>query len=459
MTDLSMTKLGVWTIFAVLFSLHSSAATLIPINGNGGIMVASGTTTFSYYGVTGFNLTADPINSNFQVMNIGAGGDLFFFDISSTVAKGQTGKSLLLTITQSGVSGAPVGTVPIITYGTGNALCSEAQCQDQKGTFNQWFAVRYTEGTTLRIGLRPADICANNTSFQGCTGAVVTAPVPYTSGAAQGSTTSMPLTFSFAIGETTGPPTAAALDTASVTLVFQADGPTLTCPAVHDDLYFPGDGQIFLNTAAFSMGTANAPGLASSRAPANALIVVGSLGGTPTTALGGFTSNPIVQRVAIGDVNQAVSGFTNTTTGSDNLHNLNFLVRDAAGLIAAGDANCALPNVQTSSIQGFLSRNRCFIATAAFRSGDAEPVRLLQAFRDQVLMKSGIGRSFVDLYYTWSPPFAEWLIEHPVFRFPVLLVLAPVEIAVWFVLNPVFLGLSWLLAIFFAIALRREQAC
>ncbi len=54
----------------------------------------------------------------------------------------------------------------------------------------------------------------------------------------------------------------------------------------------------------------------------------------------------------------------------------------------------------------------CFIATAAFGDIDAPQVRLLREMRDRTLMKTSLGRGFVNLYYRWSPPVASWLKEH-----------------------------------------------
>lgn len=48
---------------------------------------------------------------------------------------------------------------------------------------------------------------------------------------------------------------------------------------------------------------------------------------------------------------------------------------------------------------------KCFIATAAL--GDHDPhLRVLRAFRDQVLAPTAAGRFFIHLYYRWSPALA-----------------------------------------------------
>jgi len=132
-------------------------------------------------------------------------------------------------------------------------------------------------------------------------------------------------------------------------------------------------------------------------------------------------------------------------------YRIGFLVRDYSGFVfddhSGGDTGtCTFPDFyNTSQIQGFLNANKCFIATAAFRMGNDGPIRLLREFRDQFLEKFGLGQSFVHWYYGWSPDAADWLIDHPVFRFPVLLALIPLQLIAWMILHPMVLGLLALL--------------
>lgn len=49
----------------------------------------------------------------------------------------------------------------------------------------------------------------------------------------------------------------------------------------------------------------------------------------------------------------------------------------------------------------------CYIATMAYGDIDAPQVVRLRAFRDQHLVKSNLGRRFINWYYTYSPGFVE----------------------------------------------------
>ncbi|MDH5543762.1 MAG: chitobiase/beta-hexosaminidase C-terminal domain-containing protein, partial [Nitrospinota bacterium] len=67
----------------------------------------------------------------------------------------------------------------------------------------------------------------------------------------------------------------------------------------------------------------------------------------------------------------------------------------------------------------------CFIATAAYGSYLDPHVKTLRDFRDGILLDSETGRVFVDIYYTYSPYFADMIEDSPVLRSAARLGLTP----------------------------------
>jgi hypothetical protein len=58
----------------------------------------------------------------------------------------------------------------------------------------------------------------------------------------------------------------------------------------------------------------------------------------------------------------------------------------------------------------------CFIATAAYGSDMAEEVLVLRQFRDQYLLKYSAGQKFVEMYYRYSPPLANYISKYDSLR-------------------------------------------
>lgn len=71
----------------------------------------------------------------------------------------------------------------------------------------------------------------------------------------------------------------------------------------------------------------------------------------------------------------------------------------------------------------------CFIATAAFGSYLDPNVKVLRDFRDAVLLRTDLGRSFVKLYYSNSPIVADFIARHEGARTATRLALTPMVYA------------------------------
>jgi hypothetical protein len=339
---------------------------------------------------------------------------------------------------------------------SGNSYCD---LQDS-GNPNYFFGAPYTPQTTIRIGIYPKDICTYYSGGVGtpiCTDSshlvvpgsanppnvlqlpqitfYVAAVTPGVPAVIQFS----PTTFS-ASNTNPGTNVGVSAEQLPLTLSFQNQGSNANCTAVNAEVYFPGDQQIQLDTTQFSI---TAPTGASGFAPAGGIAIASTTSTSPDASAGPWTSSTFANYVSLprlevlGAKDQVVTGFTNSTSSAPVYYKLGVFVRDRAGFVA--NSACQVNNVQTADIRGFLQESKCFIATAAYQSGRAAPVMMLRQFRDEILLHFGLGQAFVHWYYRWSPSAADWLIDHPAFRYPVLIALTPVEAVAWLSLHPAFL--------------------
>jgi len=68
----------------------------------------------------------------------------------------------------------------------------------------------------------------------------------------------------------------------------------------------------------------------------------------------------------------------------------------------------------------------CFIATAAYGTPMAKEIQTFREYRDEYLLTNPLGQSLVDVYYSISPPMAEFIAEHPSLKPIVRTALVPV---------------------------------
>ena len=58
----------------------------------------------------------------------------------------------------------------------------------------------------------------------------------------------------------------------------------------------------------------------------------------------------------------------------------------------------------------------CFIATAVYGTPLAPEINTLRIFRDNILLSSSTGKKFVNFYYRFSPPIANFISKHSILK-------------------------------------------
>jgi subtilisin family serine protease len=101
------------------------------------------------------------------------------------------------------------------------------------------------------------------------------------------------------------------------------------------------------------------------------------------------------------------------------------------------DINAAIPSSSTGTTGGSSTGTSdggggCFIATAAYVSYEAPYDLILRKMRDRFLATNAVGKAFVHLYHTYSPPIADIIANHHSLKIAVRIGLLPL------------VGISWL---------------
>lgn len=358
--------------------------------------------------------------------------------------------------------------VPVPIAYAGGAFCAaggNSRCQAAANS--KYYAARYSVSSgneVLRVGIYPKDICASplNTTgtISGCTGSEVDEP-------SSSAIKTLTVRFYLSLEDSTGTnpelgKIADAEENRIITIQLQKAAPRITCPSDLSATYTPGDGEINFNGAAITTAAAVVDPITDTTVVGGAVDTLIFLAkedpGTPDSSSNYYNdTSQIIARVSA-SAPSVISGFANTTTGSDKLYNVEILVRDRAGVVNSTPCTGAGSDyqVQTSSIRGLLVESQCFIATAAFGSAKGPALKLLRRFRDDFLLRSEWGRWSVQQYYRHSPALAEGLLENPEWRVPVLQGLIIIQIWAWLLLNPLWL-LLFVGGVLGALSLRRTR--
>lgn len=131
--------------------------------------------------------------------------------------------------------------------------------------------------------------------------------------------------------------------------------------------------------------------------------------------------------------NQITSSDTNLTYGA--------LVDDVGNqwVVSSENGVYVYDNVSTNKTYFFVEVTSgssggggggCFIATAAFGSYLDPHVKVLRDFRDKYLLTSGVGKWFVEEYYKYSPPIADFIRDKEILKSLVRMMLMPIIFAI-----------------------------
>ena len=163
--------------------------------------------------------------------------------------------------------------------------------------------------------------------------------------------------------------------------------------------------------------------------------------------------NPMIKTLASSNGIQLVDNYAATSPTWGALNGDGIHPNDSGYQIIAGTWYATLAGmitstgtVSTGSTGGSGGGGGCFIATAAFGSPIEKHVMLLKEFRDTLLLSNSLGRQFVETYYHYSPPAADFISRHENLKLLVRVFLYPL-ITISYVLLKLSLPMQFGLAI------------
>ncbi len=124
--------------------------------------------------------------------------------------------------------------------------------------------------------------------------------------------------------------------------------------------------------------------------------------------------------------------------------------------ITASETDSNTDNNRTT-LDTFVKRENCFIATAAYGSYFAPQVKTLRHFRDNVLLTNAIGKALVRLYYEHSPPIAQFIAKKDYLKAGIRAILTPVTLMIKHPTLSLIIFLAGLLGIVKTINMRKKQ--
>jgi len=164
-------------------------------------------------------------------------------------------------------------------------------------------------------------------------------------------------------------------------------------------------------------------------------VVYGAGQGPKSIAIGDFNGDGHLDLAVANEEDDNVSIYVGNGNGAFTRSQVLYGVGQYPASIAIGDFNgdghpdLVVANSGDDNVSVLINTGAtagCFIATAAFGTALDGKVGVLRSFRDAYLITSPIGKAFVGAYYSYSPPIAEYIVQHGWLKVLVRTLLLPV---------------------------------